>query len=159
MTFNTRRTMLPTVVSDGWAAVILWPSVRIRSMSSPKRGQGLGYRCPEEAHVSIKPGHPPPHPRASNCFSTRTTAPRNNRKGKAESPSQSNRFHWGVLQSETLGHNTETAAHSVFPLKKETTLLERSVLGLTPLRSEQGWSRPGGAPPWQDEHRESAGCC
>lgn len=36
MIFSTRRTMLPTVVSDGWAAVILWPSVRIRSMSSPE---------------------------------------------------------------------------------------------------------------------------
>lgn len=59
MTFNTRRTMLPTVVSDGWAAVILWPSVRIRSMSSPERGEGLGYRCPEQAHVSIKPLHSP----------------------------------------------------------------------------------------------------
>lgn len=121
MTFNTRRTMLPTVVSDGWAAVILWPSVRIRSMSSPKRGEGFAYRCPEQAHVSIKPVHPPQHPRASSCSSTKTTAPRNNREGRAESLSQSSRFHWCLLQLDTLGHNTESAAHLVFPLKEETT--------------------------------------
>lgn len=49
--------MLPTVVSDGWAAVILWPSVRIRSMSSPERGEGLSYRCPERTHptTAIRP--------------------------------------------------------------------------------------------------------
>lgn len=48
--------MLPTVVSDGWAAVILRPSVRIRSMSSPERGEGLGYCYPEQ--VSNQCTHP-----------------------------------------------------------------------------------------------------
>ena len=38
MIFSTRRTMLPTVVSDGWAAVILLPSFRMISIRSPERG-------------------------------------------------------------------------------------------------------------------------
>lgn len=57
MTFSTRRTMLPTVVSDGWAAAILWPSLRIRSMSSPGSREGLRYRCLEHTHptTSLRP--------------------------------------------------------------------------------------------------------
>lgn len=35
MILSTLRTMLPTVVSEGCAAVILWPSRRISSISSP----------------------------------------------------------------------------------------------------------------------------
>uniref|UniRef100_A0A0E9XCD1 Uncharacterized protein n=1 Tax=Anguilla anguilla TaxID=7936 RepID=A0A0E9XCD1_ANGAN len=35
MIFKTLRTIFPTVVSDGWAAVILLPSLRIISMRSP----------------------------------------------------------------------------------------------------------------------------
>lgn len=36
MIFSTRLIMLPTVVSDGWAAVILLPSFRIISIRSPE---------------------------------------------------------------------------------------------------------------------------
>lgn len=36
MIFRTRLIMLPTVVSDGWAAIILLPSLRIISIRSPE---------------------------------------------------------------------------------------------------------------------------
>lgn len=36
MIFSTRLIILPTVVSDGWAAVILLPSFRIISIRSPE---------------------------------------------------------------------------------------------------------------------------
>lgn len=36
MIFSTRLIMLPTVVSEGWAAVILLPSLRIISIRSPE---------------------------------------------------------------------------------------------------------------------------
>ena len=41
MIFSTLRTMLPTVVSDGWAAVILLPSFRMISIRSPERGGNI----------------------------------------------------------------------------------------------------------------------
>lgn len=59
MIFSTRRTMLPTVVSDGWAAVILWPSVRIRSMSSPESGRALVTAAQREP-PQASPSYPPP---------------------------------------------------------------------------------------------------
>lgn len=37
--FRTRLIMLPTVVSEGWAAVILLPSLRIISIRSPETEQ------------------------------------------------------------------------------------------------------------------------
>lgn len=37
MIFSTRLIMFPTVVSDGWAAIILLPSLRIISIRSPER--------------------------------------------------------------------------------------------------------------------------
>ena len=36
MIFNTRLIMFPTVVSEGWAAIILLPSLRIISIRSPE---------------------------------------------------------------------------------------------------------------------------
>lgn len=160
MTFNTRRTMLPTVVSDGWAAVILWPSVRIRSMSSPERGEGLGYRCP--ARVSIKPVHPLsiPGPAAAPAQGPQ------HQHTAGRGPQTAARSTGGFCRRKRLD-TTQTsgrppAAHLVFPL-----LLERSVLGLKlGARLEQDspsgnaareHRRRGKAPPWQDQHRDCAG--
>lgn len=116
MTFNTRRTMLPTVVSDGWAAVILWPSVRIRSMSSPKRGEGLGYRCPEQAHVSIKTSAP-----LSTSQGQQLLQHKDHSTKKQEE--RASREQLVPLVGFAVGNNTDLGrlpAALVFPLKEET---------------------------------------
>lgn len=43
MIFSTRLIMLPTVVSDGWAAVILLPSLRMISIRSPETDEILMF--------------------------------------------------------------------------------------------------------------------
>lgn len=138
MTFNTRRTMLPTVVSDGWAAVILWPSVRIRSMSSPKRGEGLGYRCPEQAHACHQNQCTPlniPRPAAAPAQGPQHQETR----GKGEQRAAGSTGGFCSRKQHRLGKTASSVGLS--SERGNRMLLERSVLGLTPLRGEQGWSR------------------
>lgn len=75
---STLRTMLPTVVSEGCAAVILRPSLRIRSISSSAVRRGRVRRCGAPAGATFRlgrgtperPRHPvevgAPHPRYSS---------------------------------------------------------------------------------------------
>lgn len=56
MILSTLRTMLPTVVSEGCAAVILRPSLRISSISSPE----VQNREGEQNKRAARPGHFPP---------------------------------------------------------------------------------------------------
>lgn len=75
MILRTLRTMFPTVVSEGCAAVILLPSLRIKSIRSPETQERPGERGRREVSVNIsfrnrtrteRVGLGLPHPRCSS---------------------------------------------------------------------------------------------
>lgn len=107
-------------------------------MSSPKRGEGLGYRCPEQAHVSIKTSAPLSTSQGQQLLQHKDHSTKKQQE-------RASREQLVPLVGFAVGNNTDlgkTASSVGFSFERgNRMLLERSVLGLTPLRGQQGWSR------------------